>query len=125
MTDKSKGDRPPAEDETSLLLEDGPEVSQSESEEPFETPIRRTFIERVLDPFFLLEAFALLNYVVAIMNIFYIALLYLRIYTPEAFRRFAHECAPKIEMSVFLDLVLSIATVLLFSSILRYLRQVG
>ena len=126
MTDKSKDEPLRLEDETSLLLNEGPEISPlTDNEDTIEVPANKSVWKRVFNRFFLLEVFAHVNYIVGIVNILYIAMLYLHLYTPQSFERFAHECAPKIEMSVFLDLILSLATVLLFSNILRYMRQVG
>ena len=124
MSYKSNDERPNVEEETSLLLDDRPNVSKSDYEETPDDPSEEPLFRRIFNRYFFLEAFTVINYIGGILNILFIALLYLHLYTPKPFDEFQHRCAPKVEMSVFLDLVLSVATVVLFSYILRYLRQV-
>lgn len=113
-----------ADDENSLLLGKS-DLVKSINEDQEEPPVQpRGFGARYCNRFFLIEAFAWLNYLLGILNILFNAAIYMEIYEPSFFQKFETQCREQLPMVVFLDNLLNIATVVFFAFVLRYLKQV-
>ena len=114
------------DDEHSLLVgKNNPMISDNEEEEIEPTSKQSGFAARFLNRYFFLSVFAWLNYLLGVLNILFNAMIYMDIYSPQFFETFEQQCREQLPMAVFLDNFLTIATVLFFSYVLRYLRQVG
>ena len=112
------------EDETSILLGKN-SIVKSDVDENGSARDGSNSKNKYLNRFFLVEAFAWFNYLLGILNILFNAVIYLQLYEPEFYQKFEARCHDQMPMIIFLDNFLTIATVLFFAYILRYLKQVA
>jgi len=123
MTPNSGDNHLHTEDETSVLL--GKNVLAHTDTENEEAPRQPAgFKEKYMNRFFLIEAFAWLNYLIGILNILFNAVIYLQIYEPQFYQKLERQCHDQMPMVIFLDNFLTISTIIFFAYILRYLKQV-
>lgn len=126
MTPNPQGQPNLTDEETSLLMAKNSGVISDNEDEDMEPVLQPVgFAARYLNRYFFLSAFAWLNYLLGVLNILFNALIYMDLYSPAFFDSFEQQCHEQLPMAIFLDNLLTIATILFFSYVLRYLRQVG
>ena len=108
------GENPTATDYENSMLLDKIDQVRSDNEEEEHNPEPRGFFKRVCNRFWLVEAFAWLNYLLGILNILFNAAIYMQIYRPSFFEKFEGSCREQLPMIIFLDNFLTVATILFF-----------
>ncbi len=125
MMPKQQGVNPPEVEDESLMLLDNHDYPHSEDDSGHLVSQPRGCFSRFFNRYRLLQIFAWLNYIIAILNIIFNGIIYLDIYEPVYFSTFEAKCHEQVPMVIFLDNFLTIATILFFAFVLRYLKQVA